>query len=179
MTCLCHDVSAEECVPYAAVMFDYFSCLVLSQCPICRVEDPDAERWDRTDTFMSQHMLITFRSLSDRATRAGTGEAANWMIPTSEPQVGFYDINRKLFRNCAQVLAQAFIQLHPFSIFLYLLPGCCDSDPCTSWYLLLQVPMIQDFNVFCSNACTENMLTRTQASIKKSSCLGGDITADQ
>ena len=67
-----------------------FRCLLLFLCPLCCVEDPDTERWDHTDTLMSQHMLITFRSLSDKGLKACEhSKDSQLMIPTSEPQVAF------------------------------------------------------------------------------------------
>lgn len=162
-------------------------CLMLSRGPICCVEDWNTEQWDRTVTFISQHMLITFWSLSHKATRAGTGETTNWRIPTSEPQVGFYNINWKLLRNSAQLLAQAFSQLHPFSIFFYLSPECCDSDRCTSWYCLgigyFRWQLSKILSVFCCCAHSMFIWIRTSAKcciiINALSCLDGDVTAYQ
>lgn len=86
---------------------------------------------------------------------ASTGETTNWMIATSEPQVAFaswllqHQLNTTLsFQELCPAPCSSFYSAPTvlyFFFFLYLLPACCDSDPCTTWYWLILVAMIQGF----------------------------------
>lgn len=141
--CLCHDVS---------VMW------LFSQCPIWCAQYPDTERWDHTNTFMSQHMLITFRPLSDEAMRADRllaqeRQLTEWWLHQNHKlilQVGFYNINwtsTRSFQELCPAPCSSFYSAPTVLcfFFLYLLPDCCDSDSCSTWYWLIQVAVSQDF----------------------------------